>query len=380
MKSFNKDNYKKQSQIFNLKKILNNAKNESNLLNSKLKELQKIFKTMKDIINYICTQRNNGKINDLSKNKLNHKKEDEIKIKQNICKTLNNIIKEYKDRDEIKKTEENKKLIKEKLNNVNKLLIKLKYEKMKNEKDILIQTIKEKKNICDSLNNQIELEQDFQNAFHPKNYIFYDNLYNVNIKNVSINQIIDTKKKLKDKTKIYLKETGKKSLRDLKQEKINYMDKLNTFIYDKGFNYSFSNKRYKEKYNIKVELIDKYGFSSDSDSDYDEEESNNKIVFMNMNIINKNIFNKDINKKISLSSSEKDTNDQEIKNNSNYLLLNKLVDLKEKYNKLINEKYELDYQQNLIIKKIKKIKNIKNIKYSMRRNCTFSSNKVNKLY
>ena len=375
MKSFNKDNYKKQSQIFNLKKILNNAKNESNLLNSKLKELQKIFKTMKDIINYICTQRNNGKINDLSKNKLNHKKEDEMKIKQNICKTLNNIIKEYKNRDEIKKTEENKKLIKEKLNNVNKLLVKLKYEKMKNEKDILIQTIKEKKNICDSLNNQIELEQDFQNAFHPKNYIFYDNLYNVNIKNVSINQIIDTKKKLKDKTKIYLKETGKKSLRDLKKEKINYMDKLNNFIYDKGFNYSFSNKRYKEKYNIKVELIDKYGFSSDSDSDYDEEESNNKIVFMN--IINKNIFNKDINKKISLSSSEKDTNDQEIKNNSNYLLLNKLVDLKEKYNKLINEKYELDYQQNLIIKKIK---NIKNIKYSMRRNCTFSSNKVNKLY
>ena len=375
MKSFNKDNYKKQSQIFNLKKILNNAKNESNLLNSKLKELQKIFKTMKDIINYICTQRNNGKINDLSKNKLNHKKEDEMKIKQNICKTLNNIIKEYKNRDEIKKTEENKKLIKEKLNNVNKLLVKLKYEKMKNEKDILIQTIKEKKNICDSLNNQIELEQDFQNAFHPKNYIFYDNLYNVNIKNVSINQIIDIKKKLKYKTKLYLKETGKKSLRDLKKEKINYMDKLNNFIYDKGFNYSFSNKRYKEKYNIKVELIDKYGFSSDSDSDYDEEESNNKIVFMN--IINKNIFNKDINKKISLSSSEKDTNDQEIKNNSNYLLLNKLVDLKEKYNKLINEKYELDYQQNLIIKKIK---NIKNIKYSMRRNCTFSSNKVNKLY
>ena len=373
MKSFNKDNYKKQSQIFSLKKILNNSNNESNLLNEKIKELQKIFKTLKNIINFFCTE-NSETIYDLSKNKIIYKTPDEMEIKQNICNTLKKIIKEYKEGNEIisinKKNKEYKKIIKSKLNNVNKLLIKSKYEKIKKEKDILIQTIKEKKYICHSFNNQIDLEKDFQNAFQPKNYIFYDNLYNINIKKLKINQIINKNQKLKDKTKIYLKDIGEKSLKELKEEKTNYMKKINNYIYDKGFNCSFPNKRYKEKYNIKVELIDNYGFSSDSDSDNDEEESNNKIDFMNMNLINKNIFDKDINKKISLSSSEKDTNDQDIKNNGNYLLLNKMVELKEKYNKLINEKYELDYKKNKILKNIR---NIKNIKYSSRRKYTFSS-------
>ena len=254
---------------------------------------------------------------------------------------------------------------------------------------MLIQTIKEKKNICDSFNNQIELEQDFHNAFQPKNYIFYDNLYNINIENAEIKQIIDKNKKLKnllDKTKIYLKEKGEKSIKYLKEEKINYIQKLNDFINDKGFNYSFSNKRYKVKYNIKIELINNYGYSSDSDSDSKEEESNNKIDFIHY--LNKNKFDKLKIKKISLSSSEKDTNDQDIKNSSNYILLNKLVDLKQKYNKLINEKYELDYKKNAIIKNIKNIKNIKkniknikNINYSIKRNNAFSSTKKrNKLY
>ena len=393
MKSLSKDNYKKHSEIFNLKKILNNANNESNLLKEKIKELQKIFKSMKNIINYFCTYENNGKINILSKNKVDNKNQNIKEIKQNICNAINNIIKEYKEGNENtsikKKIEEYEKLIKDKINKVNKLLIKLKYEKIIKEKDMLIQTIKEKKNICDSFNNQIELEQDFHNAFQPKNYIFYDNLYNINIENAEIKQIIDKNKKLKnllDKTKIYLKEKGEKSIKYLKEEKINYIQKLNDFINDKGFNYSFSNKRYKVKYNIKIELINNYGYSSDSDSDSKEEESNNKIDFIHY--LNKNKFDKLKIKKISLSSSEKDTNDQDIKNSSNYILLNKLVDLKQKYNKLINEKYELDYKKNAIIKNIKNIKNIKkniknikNIKYSIKRNNAFSSTKKrNKLY
>ena len=100
MKSLSKDNYKKHSEIFNLKKILNNANNESNLLKEKIKELQKIFKSMKNIINYFCTYENNGKINILSKNKVDNKNQNIKEIKQNICNAINNIIKEYKEGNE----------------------------------------------------------------------------------------------------------------------------------------------------------------------------------------------------------------------------------------------------------------------------------------
>ena len=168
-----------------------------------------------------------------------------------------------------------------------------------------------------------------------------------------MNKIFNKKKKLKkllNKRKIYLDEIGNKYLIDLQKEKMDYIYKMNNYIYDKGFIYSFENKRYKEKYNIDIELIKNYEYSSDSDSECEEEESNNKITFINK--IN------NLKKKISLSSSEKDTNDQDIKNNDNIIILNKLINIKEKYNKLINEKYELDIQKILILKKIFQIKKL----------------------
>ena len=375
MKTISKNRFKKYSQIFNLKTILNDAKNESSLLITKITELQKIFKNTKKIIN--------EKINELSKiqkNKLNMNDEE---IKQQICVKLNKIIKQYRKGKAITsinhKKEESQKLISEKINNLNILIKKLKYKKLQKEKDLLIQTIQEKKNICDTIQNQIEYEKNLNSIFQPKNLVFFDDLYNINNESFKINLKKSKKKKMKEiltHSRIKLKEIGINSVSDLKIEKNNYMKKFNSYIYDKGFNCSFNNKRYSEKYNLEIDLIENYYFSSDSDSYIDEEESNKKLSFFNNNIndlsyINNDNFNfknKIKNKKISLSSSEKETNDQEKGNKKDYKhLVNKLVEIKEKYNKLINERYDLDYQIKSIQKKIT------NIKCQMDRNAFSSS-------
>ena len=237
---------------------------------------------------------------------------------------INKIIKKYKDGNTIKaikkQNEKYKKNLLEKSNKLNKQMKELKYNQIKDEKMSLIQLIKEKQNILDLLKNNIEMESDIQILFNPKNYYFFDNIYNINNNYNDMNKIFNKKKKLKkllNKRKIYLDEIGNKYLIDLQKEKMDYIYKMNNYIYDKGFIYSFENKRYKEKYNIDIELIKNYEYSSDSDSECEEEESNNKITFINK--IN------NLKKKISLSSSEKDTNDQDIKNNDNIIILNKLI-------------------------------------------------------
>ena len=342
MKTSNKSNYKKQSQIFNLKTILNNSNNESSILNTKINLLRIILKNIKNIINQNIIE---GNI------------KEEKELKNQIYININKIIKEYKDGNTIKaikkQNEKYKKNLLEKSNKLNKQMKELKYNQIKDEKMSLIQLIKEKQNILDLLKNNIEMESDIQILFNPKNYFFFDNIYNINNNYNDMNKIFNKKKKLKEllnKRKIYLDEIGNKYLIDLQKEKMDYIYKMNNYIYDKGFIYSFENERYKEKYNIDIELIKNYEYSSNSDSECEEEESNNKITFINK--IN------NLKKKISLSSSEKDTNDQDIKNNDNIIILNKLINIKEKYNKLINEKYELDIQKILILKKIFQIKKL----------------------
>lgn len=359
MKTCSNSKFKKHSQIFNLKTILNNVNNESNLLISKISELQKIFKATKKIIN--------EQINELSKKKKD--KIDNVQIKQQIFIKIEKIIKRYNEGKAItsinNKKQEYKKILLEKLNNLNIILRKLKYKNLHKEKDLLIQTIKEKKNICESFKAQIEYEKDLGSIFQPKNLIFFDDLFDIN-NEVNFQQ--SKKKKfnhLLNDTKLNLKEKAIASVNDLKEEKNAYIEKFNDFIFEKGFNFTFENKKNREKYCNRIELISEVNYSSDSDSDIDEEESNNNIIFINNNINKttsdrstnlKNITKNNPNKKISGSSSEKETNDQEIKNNDNLNLVNKLVEIKEKYNKLINERYDLDYQKNIIQKKIKNIK------------------------
>ena len=375
MKTISKNRFKKYSQIFQLKTILNNANNESYLLISKITELQKVFKNTKKIIN--------EKINELSKMRKNKTTVNEEQIKQQICIKLNKIIERYREGKSIisitNKKEESQKLLLEKSNELKILLKKFRYKKLQKEKDILIQVLKEKKNISDTIQKQIEYEKNISSIFQPKNWIFFDDLYNIGDECFKIDLKKSKKKKFKeilDHSRKNLKEIGINSLSDLKKDKINYMKKFDSYVYDKGFNCSFQNKRYNEKYKLEIELIDEYCYSSDSEYDIDEEESNNKISFINNNINdlsyiqinNYNINNKIKNKKISLSSSEKETNDQEKENKKDYtFLVNKLVEIKEKYNKLINERYDLDYKKNSIQKKIT------NIKYQIGRNAFSSS-------
>ena len=364
--SKSKSKFKKQSQIFNLKKILNNVNNESYLLLSKITELQKLFKNTKKIINEKISKKNNN-VNT-----------DETQKKHQICEKLNLIISRYNEGNTItsinNKKAEYKRSLLEKTKDLNIILKKLKYKKLQKEKDILNQTIKEKKNICDIFKKQIEYEKDLGSIFQPKNLIFFYNLYYLKNEFLKINFKKGKKKKLYElfnQTSTNLEEIGISSVYELKEEKKNYMKKFNEYIYNKGFNCVFENKRYKERYNIEIELLSNYDYSSDSDYDNEEEESNNRISFFNKNINENNVNNlknnnikknnmlKTKKKKMSLSSSEKETNDQEkeIKNNDNYILVNKLVGLKEKYNKLINEKYDLDYQKKILQKKISNIKN-----------------------
>ena len=182
MKNKSKSKFKKYSQIFNLKTILNNSNNESYILMSKITELQKIFKNTKKIIN--------EKINELSKMQKNKLNMNEEQIKQQICIKLNKLITQYKEGKSItaiyNKKDEYKKLILEKSNELKVLLKKLKYKKLQKEKDLLIQTIQEKKNICNTIKNQIEYEKNLSSIFQPKNFIFFDNLYNTNNKYLKI--------------------------------------------------------------------------------------------------------------------------------------------------------------------------------------------------
>ena len=39
---------------------------------------------------------------------------------------------------------------------------------------------------------------------------------------------------------------------------------MDKYIYDKGFIFNFENNKYKEKYDIEIEVVDNYDYSSDS--------------------------------------------------------------------------------------------------------------------
>lgn len=371
MKNVDQNKFKKKCQIFNLKTILNNASNESYLLNSKIAELQKYFKDLKKIMNENKNELTPKKHKKLDKN--------EDKIKHQICIKLNNIIKKYNEGKSIKeinqRNEENKNIIREKMSNVNKMLKQLKYKKLRNEKDLLKQTIKEKKNICQTLTNQIDDEKVLNSFFPPINYIFFDNICNVRYDDL-IEKNEDTKKLeiFFSKSKVRSKELGINSIKNLKEIKKKNIKIYKKYISDNGFSCTFSNKRNQEKYNIEIELITDYNYSSDSESESSDEETNtqnnmDKDSNMNLELLANNKYLNTLDNKIFMSTSEKETNDQEIKineninnNKINLNLVNKLVEMKEKYNKLINERYDLEYKKNKLMKKIEitKIKSDRN--------------------
>ena len=373
---------KMHQQIFNLETILSNANNEFLSLKSKINEFQIIFKSTKKIIKEKIViieksllQRNNSYIND---------------IKKQICQELEEIMNNYQNNHITKKIGIYKKELLEKNDELIILLNNLQYNVLKNERDLLIQSIQEKKEILEIFKSFIKSEKDLFFLYIPKCINFIDNIYSVKIENIQKDKkyLKFINKNVIIKNNNQIKEIAEKSINELKTHLQVEKQKLNDFIYEKGFKYEFQNIKKKEKYNAEIDLIEQYNYSSESDSiiDSDEEYNQNnpfdKINFSNNENINKNMckchknleFSKK-NNKISMSISNKETNDQErslSSNSYNFYLLNKLLKLKEQYNKLIKEKIELEKEKEFKWKRTKEAKKILNKK--SKDYCTFSSN------
>ena len=378
---------KMHQQIFNLETILSNANNEFSNLKSKINEFQIIFKSTKKIIKEKIVileksliERNNININD---------------IKKQICQELQEIMNKYQNNNNNKKIRKYKKELIKKNEELAILLNNLKYNELKNERDLLIQSIQEKNNILEAFKSFINSEKDFFMLYITKNINFIDDIYNVKIENIQ-----KDKKYLKFinknaiiKNNDHAKEIAEKEINDLKTHLKAKKQKLNDFIYEKGFKYEFQNIKKKEKYKLEMDLIEQYNYSSESDSIIDSDEeynlknSFNKSNFLNNKSINSNICtghkNLEFSKKkqiISISLSNKETNDQErsLSSNSNNLyLINKLVKLKEQYNKLVNEKFELEKEKELKWKRNKEAKKILNKKLKYYYTSSSNSKKYN---
>ena len=354
MKSITKE-IKKNQQISGLKAIFSNSNLETSNIKSKIIELRNICDKFKKIIKEKIYLLENSQ-----KEIVNLSKEE---IKNQIIINIKEIISKYKN-DNIKINQKKEILTKElkSKNKVLKLLInKLKYNELKEEKDLLIQLIQEKRGIYKSIESYIDYENNIYNIFEPKNLNFFDNLYEIKIKNFQndkkFKKIINKNKRHTKENQKLLIEKAEDVIYELKDNKKSIKKSINKFINENGFIFKYENIKKKEKYNIKIDLMENINDSSESDS---EEEESDALNIKEINKMTKILHKKINNFKtpgISPSSSNKDTNDQEheiIANNPNLIKI--LVELKEKYNKLISEKYDLDTQK---IKKQKRNKEIK---------------------
>ena len=379
-----KEQIKKRQQIFNLKTLLFTENTTSKKLKSKITELKSIFKLIKKIIK--------EKINQIELNK-NDRTQSELK--KQVCNEINKIIILYNDKNNFLICDKNKerKIIREKINQMKLSLKEMKYYELKDIKDLIVQIIQEKKDSYAQILSHLKDQKDIFFLFQQKYFYYYNNLYDFKMISFEGDKKLEEKiSKLKTKfnhNKKFLKKEGEKVLIKLEDELENEKLIFNKYIEDKGFHFKFNNNHYKEQYDIEIETINKTNYSSDSSSSSDNSENDNSILiddflFMNNNNNSKknsleknNSKDKKIkienkrNKKHSYPSndgknslfnekSRKSRNitltDDEENKNAKVNLINKLVEIKEKYNKLINEKYELEYRVKKMEKKIKNIK------------------------
>ncbi len=388
MKSKNINNLKKCQQVNNLKAILNKANIESNNMEKKVIELQNIFKKIKIIIN-----------EKIQKTKKAESTNNKNEIRQQICNELKQIILYYKNKSSsnkiISKNSQYLKDIKENNNQLKILLNKLKYNKLQREKDLLIQTLQEKKDIFNYLNIIYEDGNDYNYFQENKDYYLLDNLYDVKIDNFKkykpYKEFLKETKKYFVNNKNDIKEDCEVIISDIKNDVNKKNEKKEKIIAEQEFNCFIENNKYKHRYDLEIDLIDQINCSSESESESDESDSindldldfnaeqstKNKEMLNDENInVNNNEFVRKvkINEKVSITSSEKDTNEGDNETNTNLnlnlnnnnnsdsfntnnkSLINKLVEIKEKYNKLMNEKYELEKEKNTKKNKVKKLK------------------------
>ena len=379
-----KEQIKKRQQIYNLKTLLFTENAASKNLKSKIAELKSIFKLIKKIIQ--------EKINLIESSKTDKNKNE---IKKQVCNEIKSITSIYDNKNIkiINHQNKEKKSIREKLNQIKLILKDTHYYELKDNKDLIIQIIQEKKDLHTQIVNSLKDQKDIFFLFQQKFYFHFNNIFEVKMINLFGDKKYDEEiLKIKDKnnnSKKYLKKTGEKTITKLKDELDKRKILFDKYIEEKGFNFQFNNNLYKEEYDIEIEVMNKSINSSDtsfeSDNNSEEENSslsNNDFLYMNNN---KNFMEKRDSRERKIKSDQKQKKNSypftfnrnlkyfkeeekkirqfksldtegNVNNDENINLINKLVEIKEKYNQLINEKYELDYKKKKMEKKIKAIK------------------------
>ena len=380
-----KEQIKKRQQIFNLKTLLFTENTTSKKLKSKIIELKSIFKLIKKIIK--------EKINQIE---LNQNDRAQNEFKKQVCNEINKMIIIYNDKNNILISNKNKerKIIREKINQMKLLLKEMKYYELKDIKDLIVQIIQEKKDSYTQILSHLKEQKDIFFLFQQRYFYHYNNLYDFKMICFEGDKKYEEKiSKLKNKfnhNKKFLKKEGEKAIIKLEDELENEKLLFNKYIENKGFHFNFNNNLYKEQYDIEIEVINKTNYSSDSSSDFENSEKDSSslliddFLFMKNNNSKKNSLEKNNskdrkikieqkNKKHSYPSNDgknrlfnkedkvrKSRNitltDDEDNKTTKVNLINRLVNIKEKYNKLINEKYELEYRAKKMENKIKKIK------------------------
>ena len=380
-----KEQIKKRQQIFNLKTLLFTENTTSKKLKSKIIELKSIFKLIKKIIK--------EKINQIE---LNQNDRAQNEFKKQVCNEINKMIIIYNDKNNILISNKNKerKIIREKINQMKLLLKEMKYYELKDIKDLIVQIIQEKKDSYTQILSHLKDQKDIFFLFQQRYFYHYNNLYDFKMICFEGDKKYEEKiSKLKNKfnhNKKFLKKEGEKAIIKLEDELENEKLLFNKYIENKGFHFNFNNNHFQEQYDIEIEVINKTNYSSDSSSDFENSEKDNSslliddFLFMKNNNSKKNSLEKNNskdrkikieqkNKKHSYPSNDgknrlfnkedkvrKSRNitltDDEDNKTTKVNLINRLVNIKEKYNKLINEKYELEYRAKKLENKIKKIK------------------------
>ena len=380
-----KEQIKKRQQIFNLKTLLFTENTTSKKLKSKIIELKSIFKLIKKIIK--------EKINQIE---LNQNDRAQNEFKKQVCNEINKMIIIYNDKNNILISNKNKerKIIREKINQMKLLLKEMKYYELKDIKDLIVQIIQEKKDSYTQILSHLKEQKDIFFLFQQRYFYHYNNLYDFKMICFEGDKKYEEKiSKLKNKfnhNKKFLKKEGEKAIIKLEDELENEKLLFNKYIENKGFHFNFNNNHFQEQYDIEIEVINKTNYSSDSSSDFENSEKDNSslliddFLFMKNDNSKKNSLEKNNskdrkikieqkNKKHSYPSNDgknrlfnkedkvrKSRNitltDDEDNKTTKVNLINRLVNIKEKYNKLINEKYELEYRAKKMENKIKKIK------------------------
>ena len=380
-----KEQIKKRQQIFNLKTLLFTENTTSKKLKSKIIELKSIFKLIKKIIK--------EKINQIE---LNQNDRAQNEFKKQVCNEINKMIIIYNDKNNILISNKNKerKIIREKINQMKLLLKEMKYYELKDIKDLIVQIIQEKKDSYTQILSHLKEQKDIFFLFQQRYFYHYNNLYDFKMICFEGDKKYEEKiSKLKNKfnhNKKFLKKEGEKAIINLEDELENEKLLFNKYIENKGFHFNFNNNHFQEQYDIEIEVINKTNYSSDSSSDFENSEKDNSslliddFLFMKNDNSKKNSLEKNNskdrkikieqkNKKHSYPSNDgknrlfnkedkvrKSRNitltDDEDNKTTKVNLINRLVNIKEKYNKLINEKYELEYRAKKMENKIKKIK------------------------